>query len=265
MNTLTASLSLSPTASANDAAPAPRTRPATNGRMRESARVACSACDLHDLCKHLDAHRHAANFRRQFGECALQVQEGEFLCVAGQPARSVFAVRSGMLKSIALTPDGEEHVVGLHLPGDVLALDAVHSGRYRYDIVALERSYVCATPLEHSLTQMQKTPRLSNSVLRLLSRALSEQSQRLRLARGSARQRVLGLVCDLASRLDARGMNGRQWRLSASRRDIASLLDTRIETVSRMLKRLQAEGIIGVRGKRIVLLMPPAQALERAV
>lgn len=233
--------------------------------MRESARVACSSCDLHDLCKHLDAHRHAASYRRQFGECALQVQEGEFLCVAGQPARSVFAVRSGMLKSIALTPDGEEHVVGLHLPGDVLALDAVHSGHYRYDIVALEPSYVCATPLEHSLTQMQKTPRLSNSVLRLLSRALSEQSQRLRLARGSARQRVLGLVCDLASRLDSRGMNGRQWRLSASRRDIASLLDTRIETVSRMLKRLQAEGIIGVRGKRIVLLMPPAQALERAV
>ena len=68
------------------------------------------------------------------------------------------------------------------------------------------------------------------------------------------RQRLTTFLFDLGARLDKRGLDGRQFALGLSRQEIADLLDTRIETISRMIQKLNREDVIRVRGSKVNLL-----------
>ena len=57
-------------------------------------------------------------------------------------------------------------------------------------------------------------------------------------ARGAIRDRVTRFLLDLGSRLGSRGLEGREFALGLSREEIADLLDTRVETVSRVLQKM---------------------------
>jgi len=74
------------------------------------------------------------------------------------------------------------------------------------------------------------------------------------------RQRLTTFLLDLSTRLEDRGLDGRQFALGLSRQEIAELLDTRIETISRMMQKLNREEAIRVRGSKVRLLgLAPAR------
>jgi len=215
--------------------------------------VACASCDLADICRlrSIDQERIPKHCRSP--EPIRSLSQGAYLFRAGGRAQYLYAVRHGAFKTVTVSADGEEQVLGFHLPGDALALDAIHEGRHRHDVIALTDSSCCAVPLTRFADQCARLPSLAMATMQLLSREIAEQSARLDVARGPARRRVLGLLLDLGARMQRRGFNGTELRLGMYRRDIASFLDTRIETVSRMLRRLQREGVIGLHGRQISL------------
>lgn len=179
------------------------------------------------------------------------VRAGATLYSAGMPATTLFAIRSGTIKRVELTADGEERVVSFHMPGEVLGLEAFGAGTYRFDAIALGAAHCCEIPLPALADDSPRTAALATQLVKLLSRAAASQPN---FARGTARQRVTNFLLDLASRLRARGLNGNDLHLQMSRLEIANLLDTRIETVSRTLQQLHRERAIHVSGSRIRLL-----------
>jgi len=183
---------------------------------------------------------------------------GSYLFRADGRARGIYAVRYGTLKTVALTSDGDEQVLSFHVPGDVIGLDAIAAGYHQYDVIALNAVSCCVVPIGHFAEQYSRVPPLAHAVVNLLSQVVAQQSVRLDIARGSARRRVLGLLLDLAARMERRGYDGQHLQLAMFRRDIASFLDTRIETVSRTLRRLHREGVIRLHGRHITLLQPDA-------
>ena len=90
-------------------------------------------------------------------------------------------------------------------------------------------------------------------MIQLLSRATVPNHS---MTRGPIRQRLTHFLNDLGARLSRRGFDGQQFALGLSREEIANLLDTRIETVSRNLQQLARENVIRVRGKKISLVAP---------
>jgi CRP/FNR family transcriptional regulator, anaerobic regulatory protein len=179
------------------------------------------------------------------------VAAGEPLFRANTPAHSIFAVRQGMLKSVRVSVDGEENVVAIHTPGELLGLEAFGLRRYAYDTIALQPVTCCELSLPVLSEQSTRVRELGTALFRLLGRAAEP---RFPLARGSVRRRVTAFLLDLAQRLERHGLDARKFPVGLSRQELADLLDTRIETISRMIQRLHREHVIRVHGGSVTLL-----------
>src|SRR5581483_3699779 len=88
------------------------------------------------------------------------------------------------------------------------------------------------------------------------------QDHVLTLGRRSASERLASFLIDLADRLDGPGPGRAEFDLPMSRQDIADYLGLTIETVSRTLTQLQADGLVRLCGVRRVRLPRPAALAE---
>jgi CRP/FNR family transcriptional regulator, anaerobic regulatory protein len=213
--------------------------------------IACRSCDLNEICRLSGLIAFDGGRGRQPTGALRAVRAGAPLFRAGAPAHSLYAVRQGMLKTVCVSADGDEHILALNTPGDVLGLEAFSTGTYASDAIALQPVVCCELPLRLFGEHGMRVGELAAALVRLLSRAVAP---RFNPARGSIRQRLTNFLLDLGARLEDRGLDGRQFALGLSRQEIADLLDTRIETVSRMMQQLNREQAIRVRGSRVSLL-----------
>jgi CRP/FNR family transcriptional regulator len=162
----------------------------------------------------------------------------------------LYAVRQGMLKTVHVNAEGEEQILALNIPGEVLGLEAFGTSTYATTAIALQPVVCCELPLRLFSDEGAREHELDSALVQLLSRAATPKPSQ---TRGPIRERITGFLRDLGSRFASRGLDGRNFTLGLGRQEIANLLDTRVETVSRMLQRLNREQAIAVRGKQVNL------------
>lgn len=213
--------------------------------------IACRSCDLNEVCRLSGLIALEPGRTRGSTGTLRTIEPGASLFRTGAPGVAIYAVRQGLLKSVRVTAEGEERVLGIHAPGDVLGLEAFGLRTYAYDAIALQPVVCCELRLSTLIEESTRVRELGAALVQLLSRATEP---RLQLAYGSIRQRVTAFILDLAQRLERRGLEFRQFTVGLSRQELAALLDTRIETVSRMMQRLNREGAIEVAGSSVRLL-----------
>ena len=61
----------------------------------------------------------------------------------GDPFDAIAAVRAGTVKTYVVDREGREHVLGFHLPGEVIGLDAIDGEHYPCNAVALDTVALC--------------------------------------------------------------------------------------------------------------------------
>jgi CRP/FNR family transcriptional regulator len=183
----------------------------------------------------------------------VRLHDGERLYGPGDPRPRLAVVHRGRLRVSRPTADGRDRVLRVVGPGEVVGEVEVLTGRAPTDLVrALGETRVCAFrpgDLDELLGH--------SSVARAAIRALAE-----RLARSDEATAVAGaspVVARLAAYLLAQpraGAPGREvLRLPLARTDIASLLGTTPESLSRALRTLRDAGAVeGGRGRVLVLL-----------
>ncbi|MBK8163138.1 MAG: fumarate/nitrate reduction transcriptional regulator Fnr [Gammaproteobacteria bacterium] len=185
---------------------------------------------------------------------ALPLRRGEYLFRAGDPLRAVFAVRSGSVKTFTSSGDDDERVTGFHLPGELIGLDAIGSGVYPCSARALETSSVCEVAYEGLEDLSMKIRGLQRQLLRLMSREIHHDEKMMVLLGGMAAEgRLAALLSNIAARFSERGFSSRTFRLSMSRNEIGSYLGLAVETVSRLFTRLQAEGLLSVQHRQVMI------------
>lgn len=219
--------------------------------------VACQDCSLHQLCLPVgldseDLERLDRIIRRR-----RPLRRGEYLFRAGDPLRAVYAVRSGSIKTYTCSSEGDEHVTGFHLPGELIGLGAIATGVYPRSARALEISSVCEVAYEGLEDLSMKIRGLQRQLLRLMSREIHHDETMMVLLGGMAAEgRLAALLSNIAARVGERGFSPHAFRLSMSRNDIGSYLGLAVETVSRLFTRLQAEGLLNVQRKHVMIRDP---------
>jgi CRP/FNR family nitrogen fixation transcriptional regulator len=171
----------------------------------------------------------------------------------GEKATYVYKVISGAVRSLRLLADGRRQITDFYLPGDVFGveLDTEHAGSAEAvgeTVLIVARRSVFAADADFA-------ERLWRHALAELGRSLDHV---LTLGRRSAAERVASFLIDLAARLHTHG----ELTLPMTRQDIADYLGLTIETVSRSLSQLQAEGLIQTGGGRQVRFMRPSALAE---
>jgi CRP/FNR family transcriptional regulator len=225
-------------------------------RDRSSARAEvsqgrCRACTLAPRCLPgtLD-ERQRQQFERAVQRCR-PLAHGEHLFRCNDAFRSLFAVRSGCLKSYTVDPEGREHVMSFHFAGEIVGIDAVSPQKHLSSCIALGPSAVCVLPYAPLAKLGHELPELPDQLLRMVSRYLLGNA--VMAGDFSAEERLAAFLVMVAARLRQRGDCG-ALDLAMSRQDIANYLRLAPETVSRILARFQRCGLVKADRRHITLL-----------
>jgi CRP/FNR family transcriptional regulator len=226
-----------------------------NALPKTSSLNRCSTCILGQFClpvglSHADLDKVDALVKER-----VALKKGGSLYRHGDLMTSVYSIRFGTLKTEHGLPDGRSQVVGFHLPGEILGLDAIGDGHHQSDAIALEDSEACIIRFAEFESLARQIPALQNQFHRILSRELT-QDQRHLLALGSMRaeERLAGFLLSLSERLAARGYTNHEFDLRMSREEIGSYIGIQIETVSRLLSRFAEAGLIQVKQRHVKLI-----------
>jgi CRP/FNR family transcriptional regulator len=173
------------------------------------------------------------------------LQRGQSLFRCGDRLTHLYLLKAGSMKVYTTTEDGLEQIIRLHLPGDVLGLDAMQEGVHTSTAVALETTTLCMVPWEFIDANVDRIPSLRRRLLRLIGKEIANENERIvLLGQRNARERLAAFLIYLSNRFERRGFSAREFRLSMSRQEIANYLALAIETVSRLFSAFQAEGVL---------------------
>jgi len=169
----------------------------------------------------------------------LHYQAGQVLYDEAHPALGVFTIRQGMVKLVRVTSDGRERIVRVLLPGDVAGLEALATGHYDSQAVALAPVSVCRIPLDVIQQLGGTSPRLHLKLMEKWHNALKQADDWLaELNFGSARQRVRNFV----RKMQAVSEDGTA--ILFAREDMGAMMDLKLETVSREVSTLVRDAVM---------------------
>lgn len=222
-----------------------------------NSRTACANCGLHRDC--LPAGLNVGDLARLDALITPRyvIRRGEHLCRAGARLQSLFAIRSGSLKSSVTDQDGHEQIVGFFLAGELLGMDAIGRGSHVCDVIALEDCEVCRIPFAELQQLCREIPALARNLNSMMSREIGRgYGVMLLLGSMNAEERIATFLLSLSRRFRARGFSPSQLLMRMTRHEIGSYLGLKLETVSRVFSRFQRAAIVSVKGKEIRLLNP---------
>ena len=167
----------------------------------------------------------------------------------GEPAEYVYQVVSGAVRTYKLLSDGRRQIGTFHLPSDVFGLESGASHRLAAEaIIDTTVRLVKRRSLDQAAgIDVQVARRLWAMTAGELRHA---EDHMLLLGRKTAMERVATFLLEMDRRLAVAGMMA----LPMCRRDIGDYLGLTLETVSRALSQMQAQGVLGFSGARQIVL-----------
>lgn len=177
------------------------------------------------------------------------LRDRQYLFRAGQPRHSLFLIHAGFFKTCVTSADGREKITGFRMRGDLLGIDALDMPVHGCDAMALDVGEVWELPM--SLLRDRLPEFQERLTLLLASEIRRDWGWMLALGTLSADQRVVAFLLDFAARLERLGFSARCLMLRMTRAELGNFLSLQLETVTRALTRLQAQGLIGVERREI--------------
>ncbi len=225
-----------------------------------------------DPCSHCGARRYSvcnaieSKDLERLASLATQftVEPGRSFIDEGDPAEHFFNVTAGTAKLFKLLPDGRRQITGFAGTGHFLGLAV--SSSYSFSAEALEPMRICRFSRPKLKVLLDDFPAMEKRLLEVASNELvAAQEQMLLLGRKTARERLASFLIGRADVpthcLGHQAGTAETVLLPMTRNDIADYLGLTIETVSRTLTKLKAEGLIEIPSANTVVIRRHA-ALE---
>jgi len=181
--------------------------------------------------------------------------KGEVLFTEGEPASGFFLVASGHVKLSKISFDGKEKVLHFAHPTETFAEAAFFGdGGYPAEARALEKVEALYFPRDAFMGLLERNPRFALNLIVALSlsvRRFARQIEELTFA--EVPSRLAAYLVDLASKKSTTYQGTTYLDLEIKKGELASHLSTVSETLSRSLKKLKEDGVIEVKGSRVVI------------
>ncbi len=225
----------------------------------------CAVChvgqrsDWHDLDEAASQTLERGRRRREYGSGAVVFAQGE-------RNDGVHCVSVGAVGIRRLDANGNSVLLGLAYPSDTIGYRSfLTGGEHRTSAEALGPSVVCHFDRATLTALLAADPAFG---LRFLKRSIFElehaHDTMFRQATLSNRHQLVHLLLVLVRKHGRRRVDGSQSvDLPVSRRDLASMIGTRHETISRIIGRLETDGVAHFSGRQVVI--PDVEALAAEI
>lgn len=217
--------------------------------------ITCNDCGIYGLCKEVNGPDVDLRLPETIVRNRRLFERGELLYRTDEPVRTIYAVRSGSVKTYVLTKNGRMQITGFHIAGELLGLGAIAAHYFTTEAMALETTMVCEVPIEVLEVYSKEIPSIRQQMLKILSQEiLDNQELMLLLGKKSADERLATLLLSLSQRFRRRNYSPTEFNLSMSRSDIGNYLGIAEETVCRVFTRFQSEGLLSTKQRQVQLL-----------
>jgi CRP/FNR family transcriptional regulator len=217
--------------------------------------ITCSDCGIYSLCTEMNGSDVDLSLPETIIKNRRLVERGELIYRIEEPVRTIYAIRSGSVKTYVLTSNGRMQITGFHIPGELLGLGAIAAHCFTTEAMALETTMVCEVPIEVLEVYSKEIPSIRQQMHKILSREiLDNQELMLLLGKKSADERLATFLLSISRRFRRRRYSPTEFNLSMSRSDIGNYLGIAEETVSRVFTRFQSEGLLTTKQRQVELL-----------
>ena len=190
--------------------------------------------------------------REELGKIVItqSFKRGESIFLEGEDAHGFYVVSSGRVKVFKISFEGKEQILHILGPGEPFAEVPVFAGKnFPANAEALEQSTVLYFSREKFFNLINTIPQLAMNMLAVLSVRLHQFTV---LIEDLALKEVPGRLAAYLLYLNEKQGNPEEVTLDITKTQLASLLGTIPETLSRMLTRMTSEGIITSQGTSAV-------------
>lgn len=187
-----------------------------------------------------------------------RVAKGQTVVWEGDDALVVANVIDGVLKVSMSIADGREQIVGVVFSSDFIGRP--FGQQSPYSVTALTDAELCIFSRATFDSFARQHPELEHKLLRRTLNELDRSREwMLLLGKKTATERIATLLLEMSSRLGETGCSVGQtelneFELPLDRQQMGDVLGLTIETVSRQLSKLKADGVIDLPDRRMVAI-----------
>lgn len=217
-------------------------------------KVICGNCSLDNICLPRGLKAVEIDNISKVVKAKKTLQRGDYLYRQGDAFKGVLAIKSGSGKLTASDSHGNEHILSVLLPGELLGFDGLSDEIHQCSAIALETCSFCLLPANSIDEMFLRIPGLARELFRHTGDKVNSDNKQRVLNQRPAEERLAFFLIDLSERLYNRGFSAHSFRLSMTRQEIGNYLGLALETVSRILKRFQQQELISIQNKSVTLL-----------
>ncbi len=171
----------------------------------------------------------------------------------GESADHIYLLHSGRVKTVLVTPNGQEALLRIHLPRNILGLTALATNPVRDgNAVALEAIETSEIARGDLYALMRTEHDLAEHLIRLLVSRMTDFHYRVgEMLTQPVEQRLARALVAL-SQPDPASSNGSVRNdITLTHEELANLLNTRRPTISAAINRLSESGLVRRSGRRL--------------
>ncbi len=186
-------------------------------------------------------------------------KKGQSIFLEGQTPQGIYLLQLGKVKIFKNGILGQEQIVRLAAPGDVLTYRALGEVKaYVVSAVALEDCSVCVINRELFRNKIETDPLLAIHVIEMLTVELNRAENFIKdFAQKTVKQRVAEALLSLKEKYGESSEEKGLINIRLSRDDLANIVGTATETLVRLLSEFKAKNLIATEGQKIIILNEP--------
>ena len=184
-----------------------------------------------------------------------QYAPGEVVFAEGQPCAGLYVVERGHIRIFKTSPGGREQVLTIDGPGSSVAeVPVFDGGNYPASGAAVDSALLLFVSKQDFQALCLAHPQVTLKVLRIVGARLRRLVEIIEeLSFTTVRHRLASFLVRLARQEGKRTPAGIEILLPASHQELAAQIGTVRELVSRNLSRFQAEGLLIVEGRNVIV------------
>jgi CRP/FNR family transcriptional regulator len=173
-------------------------------------------------------------------------QKGDLILAEGDSASGFYVLLSGRTKMSRATPTGRDVILSIFEPGEIFGSVAALGGQAcQASITANEPSQCLEIQREQLFALLDERPGLTRELLPLLTRQLVEcRNCIVELTSYRVEMRFAQIFLNLADKIGVRSNGTTLVPIKLSRRELADMTGTALETCIRTMSRWDKEGLL---------------------
>ena len=182
-----------------------------------------------------------------------------------EASRSLYVVMGGRVKLVEFGENGREVTLAIRRPGDIYGEGGLVGSIARGpQAIALDPATILAIPHDLIVRHLAHYPATAMALLRIMAHRLREADQRVaELALCDVQARLVGRLVAMAREDNQVDELGLVIRRRPTQQEMANMVGSCRETVSRMVNKMMRDGELIGRGRSLVVTQALVQRVER--